>query len=76
MNRTSLAATSVFNWTATGFVRRTKTNGPPGRGNFGDVVVSLRRVNPKAKSQVVRVVRMCVVVSTSKGLRGKGNKGW
>lgn len=48
---------SIFNWTVTGFVQRTKTNGS-GPGQFRDVV-SRRRVNLKAESQVVRIL-MCV----------------
>jgi len=53
-----LVPPSVFNWTVTGFVQGTKTNGP-GPGQFRDVVRP-RRVNLKAESQVVRVyTRVC-----------------
>lgn len=61
-----LVLPSVFNWTVTGFVQGTKTNGS-GPGQFRDVVRP-RRVNLKAESQVVRVYvcRACVCTRTRK----------
>lgn len=66
-----LVLPSVFNWTVTGFVQGTKTNGS-GPGQFRDVVRP-RRVNLKAESQVVRVYvcRACVCIKTRKKIREK-----
>lgn len=62
-----LVLPSVFNWTVTGFVQGTKTNGS-GPGQFQDDVRP-RRVNLKAESQVVHVyTRVCLCV------RGRGIK--
>jgi len=53
-----LVLPSVFNWTVTGFVQRTKTNGS-GPGQFRDVVRP-RRVNLKARNRK-SCVYTCVV---------------